>query len=176
MIKFVRSAVVIGALALAAGASDASAQINFSIGAGPTFGLGDLGDATDMGYHGLVSAGFGVPILPVGLRADGMFTRLPVAGDVDGNFQVLSGTINAVLNIPTPVISPYIIGGVGFYNSKMDVEGFDSESETDIGVNGGVGIRVGLPGLGVFGEARLHNIFGDGDSVRMAPITIGIRL
>jgi opacity protein-like surface antigen len=176
MIRFVRSAVIISAVALAVNASSADAQVNFAIGGGPTIGIGDLGDATDMGYHGQLSVGFGVPVLPVGLRADGMFTRLPFAGEGDGNFQVLSGTLNAVLNIPSVGITPYVIGGVGFYNTKFDMDEVDSESETDVGVNVGAGVRFGLPGLGVFVEGRLHNIFGDGDSVRMVPITLGIRL
>jgi hypothetical protein len=175
MIRFVRSAVLISAVALAASASSAAAQVNFSLGAGPTIGIGDLGDATDMGYHAQLSAGFAVPVLPVGLRADGMFTRLPFAGEGDGNYQVISGTLNAVVNIPSVGITPYLIGGVGFYNSKFDFDEADSESDTDLGVNVGAGIRFGLPGLGVFAEARLHNIFGDGDSVRMVPITLGVR-
>lgn len=176
MNRFVRTAMAVGAVAFAFGASEASAQVSFAIGGGPAFAMGDMSEGLDMGYHGQLSVGFGVPIIPVALRADGQFARFPAEGDVDGHLQIMSGTLNAVINLPTPVLTPYLIGGVGFYNGKIEAGEFESEGETDMGVNVGGGIRLGLGGLGVFAEARLHNIFTEGESTRFAPVTVGIRL
>lgn len=176
MSRSVRMSFAAVAVALAFSASAAQAQIGFAVAGGPTFATGDLGEGLDMGYHAQVSASFSLPVLPVGLQADGMFTRFGVSDTDDANMQLLSGSLNAVLNIPTVGIVPYIIGGVGFYNTKLDIEGLDSESETDMGVNVGAGVRLGLPGIGgVFAESRLHNVFGDGDSFRFVPVSLGIR-
>jgi hypothetical protein len=175
MTRFVRSAFAVVAVALAFSASETQAQIGFSIAGGPTFATGDAGDGLDMGYHAVVSAAFSLPVLPVGLQADGMFTRFNIS-DVEGHQQVLNGSLNAVLSIPSVGITPYFIGGVGFYQTSAEVDGEDLGDSTDVGVNAGAGVRLGLPGIGgVFAEARLHNIFGEGDSFRFVPVSLGIR-
>lgn len=177
MTRFVRSAFAVVAVALAFSASETQAQIGFSIAGGPTFATGDAGDNLDMGYHAVVSAAFSLPVLPVGLQADGMFTRFN-RSDVEGHAQVLNGSINAVLSIPSVGITPYIIGGVGFYQTSEEVNDVDLGDSTDVGVNAGAGVRLGLPGIGgVFAEARLHNIFGEGEgnSFRFVPVSLGIR-
>lgn len=176
MIRFVRASFTVVAAALAFSAADAQAQIGFSIAGGPSFATGDAGDMLDMGYHAKVAAAFSIPVLPIGLEAEGMWTQFNYSDVDDASSRVLSGTLNAVLNLPTPGITPYIVGGVGMYNGKSDVPGFDSESETDMGVNIGAGVRLGLVGLGgVFAEARLHNIFTEGESTRFIPVSLGIR-
>lgn len=181
MTRFVRSAFAVVAVALAFSATEAQAQIGFSLGGGPTFATGDAGDNLDMGYHAALSAAFSIPVLPIGLQADGMFTRFNMSNDVDGHSQILNGSLNAVLNIPSVGITPYFIGGVGFYRSSGEVGETEIPSSTDVGVNVGAGVRLGLPGIGgVFAEARLHNVFGDDEtgessSFRFVPVTLGIR-
>jgi opacity protein-like surface antigen len=176
MNRFVRASFTMVAAALAFSAADAQAQIGFSVAGGPTFPMGDIGDVLDMGYHAKVAASFKLPVLPIGLEADGMWNQFDYSNADDANLRILSGSLNAVINLPTPGITPYIIGGVGMYNSQADIEGEDTESVTDVGVNAGVGVRLGLVGLGgVFAEARLHNVFTDGDSYRFVPVSLGIR-
>lgn len=176
MNRFVRASFTVVAAALAFSAPQAQAQVGFSIAGGPSFALGDFGDNVDMGYHAKFAASFSVPILPVGLEADAMWSRFD-ASDVEGHAQILNGTLNAVINLPTPGITPYIIGGVGYYNlkEKNPLGEFD---DNEFGVNIGAGVRLGLVGLGgVFAEARLHNVFGSegAESVRFVPVSLGIR-
>ena len=175
MTRFVRAAMAVAALGLVFSASEAQAQIGFSIGAGPSFAMGDFGDGLDMGYHAVVGANFSIPLLPIGLQAEGMWNRFDVSDTDDAKFQLLSGSLNAVINLPTPGITPYIIGGVGYYNVKFDSDILEGDTN-DFGVNVGGGVRLGLPGLGVFAEARLHNVFTEGESTRFVPVTLGIRL
>ncbi|MGH7448988.1 MAG: outer membrane beta-barrel protein [Longimicrobiales bacterium] len=176
MIRSVRAAFTVAAVSLAVSATAAQAQIGFSIAGGPSFATGDFGEGLDMGYHAKVAASFSLPLLPIGLQADGMWTRFDVSDTDDAKVQILNGSLNAVLNIPSVGITPYIIGGVGLYNTEIDLGAFGSGKETDMGVNVGAGVRLGLPGLGgVFAEARLHNVFGDEDSYRFVPVSLGIR-
>ena len=173
MTRFVRATLAVAAAGLVFGAADAQAQVSFGIAGGPTFPMGNLGDAVDMGYHVQASAAFSLPMLPVGIQADGMFTRFAFSDVDDANAQIISGAINAVINLPTPGVTPYIIGGVGYYNLSDDVS---DEDVNDFGINVDGGVRLGLPGLSVFAEARLHNVFTEGESTRFVPLSIGIRL
>lgn len=178
--RSIRTALIIATVALTASASAASAQIGLSLAGGPTVAMGTIGDVVDMGYHAQLSASLSVPLLPVGVRVDAMFNQFPETGH-DADFRVLSGTVNAVLSMPSIGITPYLIGGVGAYNSKfIEDEALghnhgEETSGTNIGANLGAGVRFALPGLAVFGEARLHNLFNEGDATRFAPISVGIR-
>lgn len=174
MTRFVRATFTVVAAALAFSAADAQAQIGFSIAGGPSFAMGDFGDNTDMGYHAKVAASFSLPLLPIGLEAGAMWSRFD-ASEGDGHAQILNGSLDAVINLPTPVITPYLIGGVGYYNLKEEspLGEFDTN---DFGLNIGAGVRLGLVGLGgVFAEARLHNVMTEGDAVRFVPVSLGIR-
>lgn len=176
MTKYGKSAIAIVAIALAAAAAtpaDASAQLRFAAAGGPSFPVGGLSDEADTGFNILLGAGLSVPLLPVGVRADGMLNQFP-ASEQDGNVRILSGSVNAVLEMPLILATPYLIGGLGVYNSRF-TDG-DAGSATDTGANIGAGIRLGLPGLNVFAETRFHNIFSEGSSTRFIPISLGVRL
>jgi hypothetical protein len=49
------------------------------------------------------------------------------------------------------------------------------ESETNVGLNAGVGLDFGLSGLSTFLEARFHSVFTDGSNTNFVPIVFGIR-
>ncbi|HUF50218.1 MAG TPA: outer membrane beta-barrel protein [Longimicrobiales bacterium] len=177
MIRSARIA-ALAAVLLLAGAARADAQIG--IAAGPTVAIGSLGDITDLGYHVQLSAGLSVPLFPIALRIDGAWNQFPETG-TDGGLRVLSGSANAVFSIPSVGLTPYVIGGLGAYNSRWaeeDEPGHEHGGEgstTNLGVNVGVGVRLGLPGLSAFAEARLHNLFNEGDATRFIPISLGLR-
>jgi hypothetical protein len=164
---------VVTALFLVVPTGEAAAQLRFAVAGGPSFPLGDLADGADAGWHGQVSAGLSVPFIPIALRVDGAYNRFPTP--TPGNFQVLSGTVNAVFTIPSVMITPYFIGGLGFYSSRTTGAGTTAADEaSNAGANIGAGVRLGLPLFSIFGEARLHNIFHDGDHLRYAPVSIGV--
>jgi opacity protein-like surface antigen len=174
MNRIVRAAFAAVAITLAVSATEAQAQIGFSIGGGPSFALGDFGDNVDMGYHAKVGAHFSLPMLPIGLVAEGMWSRWDHESLDDTNATILNGALNAVINIPTPGFSPYLIGGVGYYNLKQSMPTGDVDFN-DFGINIGAGVKLGLPGLSVFGEARLHNVMTEGESTRFIPVSLGVR-
>lgn len=175
MISHWKSIAAATVIATAVSAGSASAQIGWALGGGPSFATGDLGDVVDTGYNVQASANLSLPLLPVGIRIDGLFNKHP--GEFESH-RTIAGNVNAVFSIPSIGITPYVIGGVGMYNSKLDDNedlGHEHESTSDFGFNIGAGVRLGLPGLAVFGEARLHSIQAEGGSVRFVPVTLGIR-
>lgn len=153
----------------------AAAQIQFGVGGGPTFPVGDAADGFDTGWNAQLNLGLSFPLMPVGIRLDGTYQRLPSSTTDDVNFNMMSATANAIFSpLPLVVLKPYFIGGVGLYRGELDVDG--AESSTDLGINAGLGVQFGLGPLQAFAEARLHNIFGEDDSTRVVPVTIGIQL
>ena len=193
-----KAAVALAAVGMLASA-EAEAQARFMVGGGLAMPSGEFSSTEDGGYfagngfNALAGVSLSAPLLPIGLRVDGSFNRFGLhedAGDVAANYQVLAGTANAVFSLPTPgIVQPYVLAGVGVYNYKLtgdDVSEEFSAAETNLGINGGVGLNVALGGLSLFGEARMHNIFisertlGDvtleAEDIRMVPVTVGLRL
>jgi Outer membrane protein beta-barrel domain len=176
--------VALGAVLMASiGAAPAVAQgAKFSVGGGLTLPLGDLGDGTSTGFHGLAAVGFQPANFPVGIQIDGMYNRFGLADDVDGSFRIIQGTANAVYRFTTSEdtkIRPYIIGGVGLYNGKVSGDDIPDEfetSESDFGINGGAGFDFVAGSLSLFVEGRFHNVFTEGNSSNFIPITVGVRL
>jgi len=161
--------------AIGALSDSAQAQRRTSVGfaAGATFPVGDLGDATSTGFNILGTlAVSGSASLPIGFRVDGMYNNLSgKSSGPDVNVWTING--NLVYAFPGGTsVTPYIIGGAGWYNTKADESG--AESSNDIGINVGVGARFALSGLSTFAEIRFHNVFSDPNSAQMIPLTFGI--
>ena len=161
--------------AIGALSDNAQAQRRTSVGfaGGATFPVGDLGDATSTGFHILGTlAVSGSASLPIGFRVDGMYNNLSgKSSGPDVNVWTING--NLVYAFPGGTsVTPYIIGGAGWYNTKADESG--AKSSNDIGINGGVGARFALSGLSTFAEIRFHNVFSDPNSAQMIPLTFGI--
>ena len=145
--------------------------MSFGIAAGASIPTGDLGEGFATGFHGMATLGFTPPALPFGVRIDGMYNSMDASGNVDATAKVLAFSGNAVLSMGGMIAAPYVIGGLGFYNTDLDIAGL--ESSTDFGINVGVGARFSLSGFGTFAEIRFHNIFAD-DSMTFIPLTFGI--
>lgn len=153
----------------------AQAQASFGIAAGASVPNGDFKTGFETGYHLMATLGISPPALPVGLRIDGMWNEFNAKGTASTKARILGVNANAVLSMPgAMVLSPYLIGGIGMYNTSLSPKPVGFESSNDIGFNGGAGIKFGLAGFGAFAEARFHSISSDGGSTRFIPITFGL--
>jgi hypothetical protein len=149
-----------------------SAQIGLSIAGGLSAPVSDLGDVADLGYNIGVGVNFGGTRLPVGARIEGGLDGFGLKGS-DESFRIVSGTANAVVNFSQRTDSPYLIGGLGIYNSKLG----DFDSDNAAGINVGGGLRFPLGQLNTFLEARYHTTLSDderGGRLQFIPITFGV--
>lgn len=154
---------------LCALAIPAPAQLPLSVGVvgGPTFSS----DAEKTGYHIGAVLGIDAPLLPVGLRFDGVMNQFSVAGGA--KLRIFDVTANVTYAmIPTPLVKPYLIGGIGFYGSR--ISGSADLGQNDIGVNGGAGVKLSLIMLKGFVDARYHHVFGTDGGMSFIPVSIGI--
>jgi hypothetical protein len=162
----------------------APAQVTLGVGGGATFPVSDLNNFDKTGFNVLATLGFRIPSFPLGLRVDGMFNQLPSRMSGSSNSQIWTVNANLVanlVNVPHAVAVPYLIAGVGYYNTRYRVTTSGGTIETtgnihnnDVGINGGVGLRIGLGSASLFAEGRYHYIFVSGTHLQMIPLTVGI--
>ena len=176
----------LAAVALSASISSAQSAkpISLGISAGAAIPVGDFGDAYTTGYNGTVSLMFKSVGSPLGLRVDGMYNHMGVKNDnpitVPGLGEVRAAIItsanaNLVYSLPGTGMTPYLIGGAGIYGNKLDIrDGNDTNTETNFGLNGGIGASFPLSGFNAFIEARYHHIFTDVSATQFIPVTFGV--
>lgn len=180
---------VISGLSLALGAicvvpPSARAQLTLGLGGGATVPVGDFSKATKTGYNVLATLGLRVPAFPLGLRVDGMFNQIPSQFSGVTHSQIWTVNANLVANLvntPHAPLVPYLVAGVGYYNTRYRVStsgdslsGSGDLNDNDFGLNAGIGIRLGLGNASVFAEGRYHYIFMSGTHLQMIPFTLGI--
>ena len=167
----------LAAVALSAGTSSAQSTKPVSIGisAGAAIPVGNLGDDYKTGYNGTISLGLNSVGSPIGFRIDGMYNKLSVKSDRFvplPDITITSANANIVYALPGVGMRPYLIGGAGIYGYKPDVSG--ASTNTDFGLNGGIGASFPLSGFNTFIEARYHHIFTDVSATQFIPVTFGI--
>jgi hypothetical protein len=140
-----------------------------------------------LGYNVLAGLVLRLPILPVALRFEGQYNQFSSPLSVYQD-RIYSATVNAEYSIPLPIVRPYIVGGGGYYH--INAQYFNPNAApgspdeittptTGVGLNGGVGARSGIGGIGVFAEWRYHYIFAGGGNnptghTSYAPFTFGV--
>jgi hypothetical protein len=194
-------AIVFFACATLGGAPAVRAQttrpFSFELGGGASFLAGNDRTFYHDGYH--VQAGISIPVSAVSrqlslganvfynsFRGKGVSDQT-VPGGPDtlrlGNFSVLAGTVSArwLFIDPTPVargIAPYLTLGGGVYRIESEAELYGrhvSGSDTKPGATMGLGLAFPLAGTSAFVEARVHDVFTEGGSAKLYPLTFGIR-
>jgi opacity protein-like surface antigen len=176
-VKHLILSTLVGVIALAAPSASANAQdFNpFEIGGaiGAAIPVGDLGDATDVGYNATFMIGYNPVFLPVGLRFDAAYNEFGIEG-TDGNVNIPSFTANVIFKLPTGGFTPYVIGGAGLYRVGADLFG-QTEADNRFGWNAGGGISMPLSGFKVFVEARFNQARGEdgGPNLNFVPIVFG---
>jgi opacity protein-like surface antigen len=175
--------VVVG-LAVMLSAQAAQAQgFSFGLGGGVVVPTGDLADGSSTGWSGTAQLRVKPPVSPLGLQVDAFYTRFGLDG-VDGHSRILGATANALFAFPgVSPARPYLVGGLGLYNSKATITGLgSSESQTKFGLNAGAGFDFGLGKVNLFAEGRFHMIMkaladvnGNEKSAYMIPLTVGVR-
>jgi hypothetical protein len=172
-------------LALCGFARPAFAQKSYAlgIGGGAAIPVGRLNEVQRSGFNGIVSLALGVAELPIGVRIDGIYNRFPGSGTVSGatgtantsSFRVTGVLGNLIFAFPGTTTKAYVVTGGGFYYTKLNAAG--AESERDLGLNAGAGFTFGLGPIASFVEGRYHFIRRPpekGGVIHFVPITLGI--
>jgi opacity protein-like surface antigen len=171
---------VLAVLSLA-GVGGLSAQqgIRVGIGGGVQLPTGDYGNFDKMGWLIGGDVTYWLTGAPVGIRADVEYAQTSHKNNVDGNSKVIGGLAEVVYAFGTQAdqLRPYILGGVGYYNVKVEVTGFPSASESKVGFGGGAGVafKVGTGSTRVFIEGKFVSVSTSGSSTTFFPLRAGLR-
>lgn len=167
---------VVTVIALLGAASTAQAQIGFGAQGGVAFPIGDNMEGLGTGWHIDGTLSFDPALLPVGVRLEGGYVSMGAEEDLPLEYQQLHLIANGIVGMGLPAVSPYLIGGLGYYRDRVDVE--DSDVDVDwsdnVGANIGVGLDLPLGMLDAYVETRFHHVFAD-ESRQMIPVTFGLR-
>jgi opacity protein-like surface antigen len=168
------------AMGLAVSAATAQAQVpsvnplSFGVAGGLSVASGDFGDVANAGYNISGLVGLHLPAMPIRFRGELQYQHFgfkDVSGlAVGGNSSTLAGIVNAIVQMPTPLVSPYLTGGIGMYH--LSATGADSQNK--FGYNLGVGISFHLSSINTFVEADYESISVDNGSMKTVPLRFGI--
>lgn len=155
-----------------AGAAQPTEGVRFGVGAGLTLPMGDYSKVNSLGFHGLGLIQLPLQHSPVHLRFDVMFSHTGGKSGV-GSANLIGGTFDALYHFGDHHASarPYILGGIGLYNSKFS--GGTSSTNFAFGLGGGVLFGIGATGH-AFAEARYMSVQTSGSSLTFIPITVGL--
>ena len=161
---------VLAASVLAAAPATLHAQ-SFSLAGGLAMPTSDCGKAEQSGYNGTIGLNCGAPLIPVGARLEGSINGFNHKNNISGDTRVLSATANAIVGLGMP----YLIGGLGYYNARVNVAPLGDATKSGAGFNLGAGLTFPLPALSPYVEVRYHQMTGDASDVKFMPITFGIK-
>ena len=158
-----------GILMLAANASSARAQLplQVSVNAGLAVPVGNEADVYDNGIH--VGVGLKAPLIPLQLEAS--YDKLG-AKDANEDLTALSAGVAVPFGITPPLlpVGLYAVLGGGIVHHRAET------SATDFGINGGLGVRAGIPGvLSLFGEARGVSVLDEVSRRTYVTASVGVR-
>lgn len=179
MTKRLLMSIALSALVMVPCALRAQSNNSISIVGGLAVPAGNLGDASNLGYSVALGLNLGGPKAPIGLRFEGGYNGFGLKND-NGDVRIMNVTANAVFNVGSQSDSPYVIGGLGYYNERVASGSGTLRLETSrnaVGINFGGGLRFPLSGLSTFFEARYHMMMNDqngGTNTQFVPITFGI--
>lgn len=174
MRKLIGVAVVGVLLATAPGV--AAQAPSFWLGAGVTMPQGNYGDVGSTGWHGMGGVSFGLGTGALGVRVDAQYHRTGLEDVLgDGNTSLLGGMASLMYTFKTAgAVKPYLLGGAGYFKADVEISGFGSADESDLGFGGGGGVQFMLGSLNLFAELRYITVGGNVEA-DFLPITAGLR-
>lgn len=148
--------------------------VQFGIAGGAALPTSDLSNGANTGFNVTGTLAVNQSLIPLGIRVDAAYNRFGLKQGASGDIHFASVTGNLVYQLPSASVTPYAIGGAGWYNAAMNLTGVGSGSDNHFGWNVGGGIKMPLSGFDTFVEARYNQVQGNGGSLKFIPITFGV--
>jgi hypothetical protein len=147
--------------------------VQIGVAAGAAVPVSDLGNSFSTGFNVTGTIAINVPLLPIGFRIDAAYNQFSAKAAQGVSAKIAGVTGNVVFGIPGAIIiSPYLIGGVGYYKVSSSATG--SVASNDFGFNAGAGLKIPFLVFSAFAEARYNRVSENGGSVTFVPVTVGV--
>ena len=134
--------------------------------------MSDFGNAFSTGFNVTGTIAVTPPLIPLGFRGDVVYNQFSSKGTSNGNAKIAGASANAIFGMPGVIITPYVIGGIGYYHVSSSLTG--TTASNHFGFNAGAGLNVPLLVFKAFVEARYNRISESGGSTSFVPVTVGV--
>jgi hypothetical protein len=173
-----RKGLGIALAALLVSAGPVSAQgIKFVLGGGLTAPVSAYKDYAQSGWMGMGGVAVSFPVLPIGIRLEGLFGQNQHTGTATDKTVLYGGAASVMIKfgIPGP-LSPYLVGSAGYLDHHYSPgdTGDASEDEWKPVFGGGLGVSLNFVVVGVFAEGRYLSRSTTRFITGMAGLQIGI--
>ncbi len=159
-----------GLLTIAGTPAMAQSNMGFGASAGASVPVGNYLNGLSTGYNVSVFLNMTNTTSPVGFRIEGTYNQMGFGDGSSASHRIAAGVANLTYDLQGMSGSKttsglYVIGGVGLYGgydrgTAADGFNFDNTStQTNFGLNGGVGYRFPLTDMTAFIEGRMHVVF-----------------
>jgi len=179
MRKLIGGTALVAALTLAPALASAQG-IRYGVGAGLLMPLSDYKTADKMGWvvGGDVTKWMTGGML--GIRVEASYSQTKEASGVAAHStKIFGGGADLVyaFGVAAAQMRPYVLGGLGYYNVKVDVTGVGSASESKVGfgVGAGLAFKMGAGSTRLFVEGKWTTVSTTGSSTSFIPIRVGLR-
>jgi len=146
--------------------------IHIGAALGGAFPLSDFGNAFSTGFNVTGTIAVTPPLIPVGFRGDVVYNHFGSKGASNATAKIAGASANAIFGMPGVIITPYVIGGIGYYHVSSSLTG--TTASNHFGFNAGAGLNVPLLVFKAFVEARYNRISESGGSTSFVPVTVGV--
>lgn len=162
--------------------SGSQRPLSLGISGGMALATGEFGSGmAGMGYDVTGHLYYKLPSSnKLALRGDVSFDKWGDDSDNRLGVRNLGFTGNAIFALSNSGgVRPYLLGGVGLYNSKTTYKhGYfinDSYSDTDFGFQLGGGLQFQLSGFSTFAELRYVTVYSDVYHLNWLPVVFGVK-
>ena len=139
---------------------DAQAPVRLGLGAGITMPVGDIAKTSGSGINLLASFTYDPPRFPIGFEANATYHNFVAKEKSDDNSFIMAVTGGITIPIAGTLGQPYLMGGIGYYNTQGPTTGA-ADAERDLGGYGGIGIRFRSAKAQYHIRAAFHEIFAE---------------
>jgi Outer membrane protein beta-barrel domain len=146
--------------------------VQLGVALGGAIPMSDFGKSFNTGYNLTGTIGINPAGMPVGFRIDAAYNQFGAKGTTNVNAKIAGVSGNVVLSMAGAQMTPYLIGGVGYYRVSSSATG--TVASNHFGFNAGAGLQIPLSGFVTFIEARYNRISENGGSTSFIPVTVGV--
>jgi len=176
--KRIHLAVLAAAGLCVATATPAAAQgLRYGVNAGLLMPMGDYNSFDKPGWVAGAGATYWLKGAPIGIRVDGQYSTTSHDG-FDGSSKIAGGMASLVYGLmpASAPARPFLTGGVGYYNVKVDdgAGSSGSESKVGFGIGAGVALKMGTGSNRIVIATRYTSVSTSGSSTTFLPLTVGI--
>jgi opacity protein-like surface antigen len=170
--------VAVGVLAVVPASTLSAQDVRWGVNAGLLMPMGDLNKADKPGWLVGGGATYWLTGGMLGVRADVSYGQTKHDGGFAGNTKIAGGMASLVygLGSSAAAIRPFVTGGLGLYNVKVEFTPSPAVSETKVAFGAGAGlmIKAGTGGMRIVIATRFTTVSTSGSSTTFLPITAGL--